>query len=206
MAQTETILVLGIGNLLWADEGFGVRAVEAFDRRYACDGRVTVMDGGTQGMYLLPHVQEASHLVVFDAIDYGLEPGTMKVILDDDVPAYMGAKQMSLHQTGFQDVLAAAQLTGKGPSHIVLIGVQPVELKDYGGSLRAPVREQIGPAVETAVEWLRRWGIEVRLRDPAEQAGVNAAALDLEEYEKGRPSQEEACRVGDPRFMPRRDG
>lgn len=206
MSQTETILVLGIGNLLWADEGFGVRAVEAFDRLYACDGRVTVMDGGTQGMYLLPHVQEASHLVVFDAIDYGLEPGTMKVVLDGDVPSYMGAKQMSLHQTGFQDVLAAAQLTGKCPAHIVLIGVQPVELKDYGGSLREPVREQIAPAVGTAVEWLRRWGVEVRPRDPAEAAGVNASALDLDTYEKGRPSHEEACRVGDPRFMPRRDG
>jgi len=205
VTQTETILVLGIGNLLWADEGFGVRAVEAFDRQYACDGRVTVMDGGTQGMYLLPHVQDASHLVVFDAIDYGLEPGTMKVVLDQDVPSYMGAKQMSLHQTGFQDVLAAAQLTGKGPSHIVLIGVQPVELKDYGGSLREPVREQIAPAVETAVEWLRRWGVEVRPRDTAEEAGVNASALDLDTYEKGRPSHEEACRVGDPRFMPRRD-
>jgi hydrogenase maturation protease len=156
MAQTETILVLGIGNLLWADEGFGVRAAEAFDRLYACGGEVTVMDGGTQGMYLLPHVQEASRLIVFDAIDYGLEPGTMKVVLDGDVPSYMGAKQMSLHQTGFQDVLAAAQLTGQCPSHIVLIGVQPVELKDYGGSLREPVRARIGPAVETAVEWLRR--------------------------------------------------
>ena len=205
MARTETILVLGIGNLLWADEGFGVRAAEAFERLYACDDRVTVMDGGTQGMYLLPHVQEASHLIVFDAIDYGLEPGTMKVVLDDEVPSYMGAKQMSLHQTGFQDVLAAAQLTGQCPAHIVLIGVQPVELKDYGGSLREPVRAQIGPAVDKAVEWLRRWGVEVTPRDPADTDGVNASALGLEAYEQGRPSHEEACRVGDPRFMPRRD-
>ena len=87
MAQTEMILVLGIGNLLWADEGFGVRAVEEFSRRYLCEERVTIMDGGTQGLYLLPHVQEASRLVVFDAIDYGLEPGTMKIITDDEVPA-----------------------------------------------------------------------------------------------------------------------
>jgi hydrogenase maturation protease len=205
VAQTETILVLGIGNLLWADEGFGVRAAEAFDRLYACGEGVTVMDGGTQGMYLLPHVQEASRLIVFDAIDYGLEPGTMKVVLDGDVPSYMGAKQMSLHQTGFQDVLAAAQLTGQCPSHIVLIGVQPVELKDYGGSLREPVRARIGPAVETAVEWLRRWGVEVTPRDSAAQVAVNASALDLDAYESGRPSQEEACRVGDPRFLPRRN-
>jgi hydrogenase maturation protease len=204
MNASDSILVLGIGNLLWADEGFGVRAVEEFDRRFACDARVTVMDGGTQGLYLLPHVQEATHLVVFDAIDYGLPPGTMKVILDDEVPAYMGAKQMSLHQTGFQDVLAAAKLTGRAPQHIVLIGVQPVELKDYGGSLRDPVRAQIGPAVEQAAAWLRRWGVEVTPRQQPAEPGLAAASLDLAAYESGRPTHEEACRTGDPRFMPKR--
>ena len=205
MSQTETILVLGIGNLLWADEGFGVRAVEEFGRRYACEERVVVLEGGTQGLYLLPHVQEAARLVVFDAIDYGLEPGTMKVIVDDDVPSYMGAKQMSLHQTGFQDVLAAAKLTGRAPRHLVLIGVQPVELKDYGGSLREPVRAQIGPAVEEAAAWLRRWGVEVTARRDLAAGVLNAAALDMQAYETGRPSQDEACRTGDARFLPRRD-
>jgi hydrogenase maturation protease len=204
MAQTEMILVLGIGNLLWADEGFGVRAVEEFARRYDCNQDVTLMDGGTQGLYLLPHVQEASRLLVFDAIDYGLEPGTMKVILDDEVPAYMGAKQMSLHQTGFQDVLAAAKLTGQYPESLVLIGVQPVDLKDYGGSLREPVRAQIGPAIEIAVDWLRRWGVIVSPRSGTGDAGLNSGALGLAAYEQGRPSEEDACRRGDSRFLPRR--
>ena len=206
MAQTEMILVLGIGNLLWADEGFGVRAVEAFARRYLCEERVTIMDGGTQGLYLLPHVQEASRLVVFDAIDYGLEPGTMKVITDDEVPAYMGAKQMSLHQTGFQDVLAAAKLTGQYPDSLVLIGVQPVELKDYGGSLREAVRAQVDPAVEIAAGWLRRWGVEIRARDAAGGADLNSAALGLAAYEQSRPSADDACRLGDARFLQRRPG
>ena len=206
MAQTEMILVLGIGNLLWADEGFGVRAVEEFSRRYLCEERVTIMDGGTQGLYLLPHVQEASRLVVFDAIDYGLEPGTMKVITDDEVPAYMGAKQMSLHQTGFQDVLAAAKLTGQYPDKLVLIGVQPVELKDYGGSLREAVRAQIDPAVEIAAEWLRRWGVGIQPREAADGAGLNSAALGLTAYEQSRPSEDDACRLGDARFLQRRPG
>ena len=206
MERTETILVLGIGNLLWADEGFGVRAVEAFARRYLCEERVTIMDGGTQGLYLLPHVQEASRLVVFDAIDYGLEPGTMKVIKDDEVPAYMGAKQMSLHQTGFQDVLAAAKLTGQCPDSLVLIGVQPVELKDYGGSLREAVRVQLDPAVEIAAGWLRRWGVGIRPRDAAGGADLNSAALGLAAYEQSRPSADDACRLGDARFLQRRPG
>jgi hydrogenase maturation protease len=201
MAQSETILVLGIGNLLWADEGFGVRAAEEFARRYVCEDSVTIMDGGTQGLYLLPHVQDATRLLVFDAIDYGLVPGTLKVILDAEVPCYMGAKQMSLHQTGFQDVLAAAKLTGQYPQSLVLIGVQPVELKDYGGSLREPVRAQIDPAVEIAAGWLRRWGVDVKPRDAAGGVTINSTALGLAAYEQSRPSEEEACRLADPRFL-----
>ena len=73
------------------------------------------MDGGTQGLYLLPYVQAARRLIVFDAIDYGLAPGTLKLVEDDEVPRFMGAKKMSLHQTGFQEVIAAAALTGQCP-------------------------------------------------------------------------------------------
>ena len=49
-------LVLGIGNVLWADEGFGIRAVEALHARYSFPDDVRVMDGGTQGIFLLPWV------------------------------------------------------------------------------------------------------------------------------------------------------
>ncbi len=50
------MLVLGIGNLLWADEGFGVRCVEALHQGHALPAEVSLVDGGTQGMYLLDHV------------------------------------------------------------------------------------------------------------------------------------------------------
>jgi hydrogenase maturation protease len=130
------VLVLGIGNLLWADEGFGVRCVEQLAAEWELPPGITVMDGGTQGLYLLPYVQAARRLIVFDAIDYGLEPGTMKRVEGDEVPRFMGAKKMSLHQTGFQEVISAADLTGQLPESLLLIGVQPEELEDYGGSLR----------------------------------------------------------------------
>ncbi|MDU1806698.1 MAG: HyaD/HybD family hydrogenase maturation endopeptidase, partial [Bradyrhizobium sp.] len=107
-AKLDRILVLGIGNILWADEGFGVRVVEEFHRRYAVPDNVTILDGGTQGLYLVNYVEEADGLIVFDAIDYGLAPGELKLVRDDEVPRFTGAKKMSLHQTGFQEVLSAA--------------------------------------------------------------------------------------------------
>ncbi|MFC6689292.1 HyaD/HybD family hydrogenase maturation endopeptidase [Jhaorihella thermophila] len=201
--MTSRTLILGIGNVLWADEGFGVRCVEALAERWRFDPTVRIMDGGTQGLYLLPFLEEADRLVVFDAVDYGLAPGTLKVVEGDAVPAFMGAKKMSLHQTGFQDVIATAQLMGYCPETLVLIGCQPEELEDYGGGLRAVVAAQIDPALEIALDRLRAWGHEIA-PGRAEGAELADRAIRRDAYEEGRPSAEEACRIGDARFLPTR--
>ncbi|MCE5972362.1 HyaD/HybD family hydrogenase maturation endopeptidase [Sinirhodobacter sp. WL0062] len=197
----ERVLILGIGNVLWADEGFGVRCVEAMASRCALPSNVRLMDGGTQGLYLLPFLEEADALLVFDAIDFGLEPGTLKVLRDDDVPSFMGAKKMSLHQTGFQDVLATAELLDRAPRLLTLIGCQPVELEDYGGGLRPSVAAQIAPAIALAIEELATWGIGV---NPGQTASEDLAdsSIRRDVYEGGRPSADDACRTGDHRFFP----
>ncbi len=194
-------LVLGIGNVLWADEGFGVRAVEALHAAFAFPPGVRLQDGGTLGLNLYEAVASARRVLVFDAIDYGLAPGTLKVLRDDEVPAW-GRTKLSPHQTGFNDVLALAQLNGRVPEAIVAIGVQPVELSDFGGSLRAPVRARLPEAVALAARELAAWGFAGTPRaagSPVEP--LNAASLALDAYEAGRPSAADACRIGDPRLL-----
>lgn len=188
-----TTLVLGIGNLLWADEGFGVRCVEHLNAGYAFPESVRVMDGGTQGIFLLPWVRSASRLLIFDAIDFGLEPATLKLITGADVPRYMGAKKVSMHQAGFQEVLSSAELAGELPQEIVLVGMQPELLDDYGGSLRPSVRAQIDEAVDMACGVLDEWGIarEARAAPPAARDLVGPGELDITDYEAGRPRMED---------------
>ncbi len=201
--MTPQILILGIGNILWADEGFGVRAVEHLDRHFQFDDSVTLMDGGTQGIYLAHHVQQADILVVFDAIDYGLEPGTIKLIEGDDVPKFMGAKKMSLHQTGFQEVLAMAEMLGDYPDHLLLVGVQPVQLEDFGGSLREKTRARIEPAITLTLNWLAQFEVHAERRQQARDASESLAGAEIEmaAYETQRPSADDACRVGDDRVL-----
>ncbi len=208
MQQPPSVLVLGIGNVLWADEGFGVRAVEELARRFRFPPNVRLLDGGTQGIYLVDQVRAADVLVVFDAVDYGLPPGTMKRVEGDEVPHFMGAKKMSLHQTGFQEVLALADLLGDYPERLLLIGVQPVELEDFGGSLRPEVRACIGPAIDLALGYLAGLQVFPQPLDevPETLADMPHESLTLERYEGGRPSEELACRVGDARVLARRGG
>lgn len=202
--SVETICVLGIGNVLWADEGFGVRCIETLQQRYEFAPHVQLIDGGTQGLYLVQHVQQADRLLIFDAIDYGLAPGELKLVANDDVPRFMGAKKMSLHQTGFQEVLMLAVLTEQYPKEVLLIGCQPEEIDDYGGSLRPVVKQALEDALALGVDTLRHWGAAPtpRERPLSDVETVTFAELALGRYESQRPPEEIACRTGDDRFMP----
>jgi hydrogenase maturation protease len=201
-ARFEAV-VLGLGNVLWADEGFGVRAVEALHAEYAMPSGVEIVDGGTQGFALMGYVASARRLLLLDAIDFGLPPGTLKVLRDSEVPAW-GSVKMSPHQTGFEELLAVAELRGTGPASIVLIGVQPEQLDDFGGSLRPAVRARIPEAVSIAVRELADWGLAPHPRAVGDADRLNAPALALEAYERGRPTEAEACRIGDARVLNRR--
>jgi len=182
-------LILGIGNVLWADEGFGIRTIETLHERYIFPDNVRVMDGGTQGIFLIPWVRNAKRLLIFDAVDFGLAPATLKVIRDDEVPRFMGAKKVSMHQTGFQEVLASADLAGDLPLQMVLIGVQPELLDDYGGSLRNSVKMKIDPAIERGLAILDEWNVSWQLREKSlTREELGPTALDIQNYENERPS------------------
>ena len=159
----DEALVLGIGNVLWADEGFGVRCVEAFHAQWELPVGSTSLDGGTQGLYLLPYLQAARRLIIFDAIDFALLPGTLKVMHGDAVPRYLGVRKTSLHQTGFQEVLALAALTGT----LLLLGAWLFTLDPLLGLTGAvPLADRASPA----------WRIDGRALFPGAPLHVTLAA------------------------------
>lgn len=153
-------MVLGVGNVLWADEGFGPRAVERMTADGSVPDGVEAIDGGTQGIYLLPLVQSARRLLVLDAVDFGREPGEILVLRDTEIPVFFGQRPLSLHQTAFTDVLAAAELTGKMPEKVTLVGVQLENIDDWGGGLTPAVAAAMDEAIRIGLEELAAWAAE----------------------------------------------
>jgi hydrogenase maturation protease len=98
-------------------------------------------------------------------------------------------------------------MNGRTPDEIVAIGVQPVELNDFGGSLREPVRDRLPEAVRLAAEQLATWGFPGKPRTPGVPfEPLNADSLSLAAYESGRPSENVARRDGDERLLAPRTG
>lgn len=154
--------MLGVGNLLWADEGFGPQTVARMVANGQVPEGVEAVDGGTQGLYLLPLVQEARRLLIFDVVDFGRAPGEILVLRDGEIPAFFGQRPMSLHQTAFTDVLAAAELTGKMPEKVTLVGVQLENIDDWGGGLTPKIAAAMDEAIRTALDELAAWAGQER--------------------------------------------
>ncbi len=155
--STGATTVLGLGNPLYADEGAGVAALAQLRRTVPLAPDVQAIDGGTQGVYLLPTVQAATRLLVLDALDLGAEPGTIRVLRDDAVPRFAGAQKLDLHQTSFMEVLQMAELLGGLPDELVLVGLQPERLGPFGAGLSTPVARALDTAVATARAELAGW-------------------------------------------------
>lgn len=107
----KRILILGVGNILLTDEGFGVRAVEYLEAHYRWPAHVRLMDGGTQGLMLMPELQECDFLVVLDVVLGPEAPGTVYLLEGEDLRKSLSFRD-SMHQTDLLDTLVTCDLAG----------------------------------------------------------------------------------------------
>ena len=154
-----TILVLGLGNTIMTDDGFGVRAIELLSSRYRFPEEVSLLDGGTLGLDLLPHLEAVERLLIIDALEMQATPGTVFRLEGEEVPRAFASK-LSVHQMGVQDLLAVSELLGHLPHELVVWGVQPESI-EMGTELTPTLTAALAPVVAGVVEELRKWGVEI---------------------------------------------
>lgn len=151
------ILVLGLGNLLMTDDALGGQAIRALEQHYRFPEEVTLLDGGTLGLDLLPHLEGIERLLVVDALQMGGPPGELYRLEGDAVPRAF-ANKLSVHQMGLQDLLAVAELQGTLPATLVVWGVQPESIA-MGTDLSPSVRAVFPELLAQLVSELKQWGI-----------------------------------------------
>lgn len=156
------IVVLGVGNVLYTDEGVGVHAVDEIARRYELPPEVELIDGGTSGMELLDALAGADRLVIVDAVASGAPPGSIVKLEGDAIPRFFTTK-LSPHQVGLCDVLAALSLMEASPGETVIVGVEPASL-DMAMGLSATVAAVLPAVLDMVMAELDRFGLAPRPR------------------------------------------
>ncbi len=161
--MTDT-LVLGLGNPLMGDDGVGLallaRVREALDLALDPDPRpdpdLDWLDGGTNGLALLPAVESARRLLVLDAVRSGSPPGTARAMSGDEFRVAPGPA-LSPHQLDLQEVLSLARWRDRAPEVVTVVGVEPAGT-EFGAGLSPDVEAALDAATSLALDQLEDWG------------------------------------------------
>ncbi len=151
-AATAKTVVLGLGNILHGDDGAGAQAISRLraDPRVPTD--VSLVEGGTLGLELLPHVWDCSRLIVIDAVDVGEPAGTLVRMSGEELNSLPG--NSTVHQLGVSDLLVALRMLAERQPEVVLLGVQPLST-DWSCELSPPVAAATDFLVEATLRELQ---------------------------------------------------
>ena len=155
--MTSGTLVLGLGNVLLHDEGLGVWVADALRRQFEFPTSVTILEGGTLGLDLLPRLDGVGRLLLMDAVKCGGAAGGMVRLEGEAVSRVLDVK-ISPHQVGVQDLLGAARLTDREPAVVVLWGMEPERL-DPGTGFSENVQAALPQLQAEVLDELGRWGV-----------------------------------------------
>lgn len=151
------IVVLGLGNLIRSDDGLGVHAVQLLAGDPRVPDGVEIVLGETQGLNLLPLIEDATHVLALDAVNTGAVPGTVMRFDLSELEPLPG--NPSVHQLGFADLLEALRWLDKAKKRMVLLGMQP-EQTGWGDKLSPPIRGALPQMVDTALQDLQQWAAQ----------------------------------------------
>lgn len=151
----KEITVLGIGNTILSDEGFGVKVVEYLQENFTFPENVALIDGGTLGVELQHFIIGTQKLLIIDSIDAGVEPGKIFHLRDNEILKHFTQK-ISAHEIGIQDILTMLEITNKKIPCVELIGAQPYNL-DAGCELTEPMKKLLPIFADKAMSILKSW-------------------------------------------------
>lgn len=153
MTDRAPVLIMGIGNLVLQDEGFGIHAIRLLaSGSYDIPPEVDLLDGGTAGLHLMGYIQNYRHLIVLDAALDNYPEGTVRQLRPSfgEFPPLVTA-----HEIGLKDLLEALTITGYCPdTELIVASVR--KYTSLGTELSPSVRDALPVACRMAVEAARR--------------------------------------------------
>jgi hydrogenase maturation protease len=127
MSKKNFVTILGLGNILLADEGFGVHFIRWFSKRYLATDDIKMIDGGTLGYALLDIICSCENLIVIDVLKAKDTPGSIYRFNTQEMQAHM-PPPTTAHEVTFFDVLFKVELLEELPETLFLCIVP----QDYG--------------------------------------------------------------------------
>ncbi len=166
MKKTNFITILGLGNILLADEGFGVHFIGWFSERYHLPDGVEALDGGTLGYTLLDKVGNCQHLIVVDVIKLEDGAGSMYRFTREALELRM-PPPTSAHEVVFLDVILKAELIEEAPDDVIFLCIVPEDYGDTRLEITATLKGKFPAMEKLLLKELELHGIVPERKDNA---------------------------------------
>jgi hydrogenase maturation protease len=167
------ILLLGIGNLLFGDEGIGVHFVNYIEQKYDFQGahQLDILDGGTLAQRLIPIMVEYDKVIIIDTINApGVKAGEVYFFDFEAVPDAVNW-QGSAHEVEMLQTLTMMDLVGDRPQTMIM-GVVPTIIEITEFSLSDEVAKAVDLMETTLIQHLHSLNIIA-----TEKRSVNIASI-----------------------------
>jgi hydrogenase maturation protease len=159
--RTGRVAVLGLGNVLMQDDALGPHAICLLESRYDLPDEVSLLDLGTPGFDLHPHLERLEAAIVVDTVRAEGPPGEIRLYRRDEVLRHAPGQRLSPHDPGLKEALLALEFVQRGPSELLLVGVIPGATGNEVG-LTPAVRESLSAVEDAVLDELRRLGFPGR--------------------------------------------
>lgn len=152
----DNITVLGVGNILYKDDGVGIRVIQHLEENYEFSDNVILVDGGVLGINLLGVMAQAGRLLVVDTVTNNGRPGDLHRLEHHEIPDRILAKN-SLHQVDMIEALTLCKALDHVP-RTTIIGIEPKDLSTLDDSLTPEIENRLDALTSAVLQEIRRLG------------------------------------------------
>ena len=156
------MVILGIGNVLQKDDGFGVYASTYLKENYIFNEDVEIINGGVEGIKLLSVLEENNNILILDTIELNDDPTSIYLIPAQELSGH-GLNAGGAHEIGVIQCLDMIELQGKKLPKATVLGIVPKHIT-FDINLSDILKEAFDGYIKVALNFLRKEGISFHIK------------------------------------------
>lgn len=146
----QKTIIVGVGNILFKDEGIGVFAAEYIKQNYSFDGEIEIIDGGTLGFKLMGYFQEYDNVIILDTVSIEDKAGSI-YRLPSDVLLGLGNYRKTAHEVEVVEMLEIVSML-ESHANVTIIGIIPEDIESVEIGLTDTMEQAFGAFVDSVIK------------------------------------------------------
>lgn len=156
-------IVIGVGNVLFKDEGVGIFASKYLEENYDFDGDLEIIEGGTLGFKLMTYFQEYDNVIILDTVSIEDNPGEI-FRLPSDVLLGLGQYRKTAHEVEIVEMLEIVSVL-ESHAEVTILGIIPEDIVSVQIGLTKKIEDRFEEFILQTVKELESIGIKATKKD-----------------------------------------